>query len=249
MDRIKSRMKKRDRKIVPTLNANTDFSVVEAYKTIRTNLMFTTHNKGCKRIILTSAAPNEGKTTNCCNLGIALAQTNSRVLIIDCDLRKPSIHKLFKTKGVPGLSDVLAEMSKISEVIQNTNHPNLSLMCGGTIPPNPSELLSSAAMEELLNCLSIEYDYILMDTPPINVVSDSLVLSRNSDGLVMIVRGGETTYPELNHALASLKFVNAKILGFVLNEVKTGGRYGYSKYGHKKYVKYYGQYAYDGQEQ
>ncbi len=242
MAKIKNKMIKQDRKMVPILNVNTHFSIVEAYKTIRTNLMFTTHNSGCKRIILTSAAPNEGKSTNCCNLGIAIAQTNSKVLIIDCDLRKSSVHKLFKTKGVPGLSEALAEMNKISEVIQKTNYPNLYVICGGTIPPNPSELLSSDTMAEILNCLSIEFDYILMDTPPINMVSDSLVLSRNSDGVVIVVREGETTYPELNHALTSLKFVKAKVLGFVLNGVKTGGKYGY-----KKKSKYYGKYAYDGQ--
>jgi len=220
---------------MPVLSENTNFSVVEAYKTIRTNLMFAAQNTGCKRVIITSASPNEGKSINCCNLGITLAQTDSKVLILDCDLRKPTSHKLFKLKGIPGLSEVLAGMNTFDQVLHNSDFPNLDVICGGTVPPNPAELLSSAGMDELLDTLSKEYNYILLDTPPINVVSDALVLSAKTDGVIIIVRQGETTHPELKHALNSLEFAKAKVLGIVLNGVENGRKYGYSKYAYTRY--------------
>lgn len=235
MVHIRKKKVKQERGTVSIINENTTFSVVEAYKTLRTNLMFAAQNPGCKRIIITSTSPYEGKSTNCCNLGITLAQTNSNVLIIDCDLRKPTIHKFFKIKGIPGLSEVLAGMIDVKEVVQNTGYDKLKLICGGTIPPNPAELLGSDAMDELLYHLSAQYDYILLDTPPVNLVTDALALTTKTDGVVMVVRQGQTTHPELSRALASLKFANAKVLGTILNGVAKNGHYGYSKQGYKKY--------------
>lgn len=237
----KNKKVKHSQKKLPVLTDKTSFSVVEAYKTIRTNLMFATQNPGCKRIIITSTAPNEGKSVNCTNLAITLAQTESNVLIIDCDLRKPTIHKLFKVKGIPGLSEVLAGMNSINEVLHETAYPNLQVICGGTVPPNPAELLNSPVMDELLNVLSKSYDFILFDTPPINVVSDALVLSAKTDGVVLIVKQGETTHPELKHALNSLGFAQAKVLGIILNGVEGGRKYGYSRYGYAKYGYGYGK--------
>jgi len=240
---IISKKIKQERKIVPVLTEKTNFSVKEAYKAIRTNLLFTLKNRRSNRVIITSPAPNEGKSTNCCNLGITLAQTDSKVLILDCDLREPVMHKCFKRKCIPGLSELLAGMTcDLSEVIQNTDYPNLYVICGGTVPPNPAELLSSSAMEELLYVLSQEYEYILLDTPPVNLVADALSLSAVTDGVVLVVKQEQTTHPELEHALASLKFANAKVLGIILNGVGTSGRYGYRKYNYKKYSKYYRSY-------
>lgn len=236
----KKKMKQEPRTI-SLINEKTAFSVVEAYKTLRTNLLFAAQNPGCKRIIITSATPNEGKSTNCCNLGITLAQTNSNVLIIDCDLRKPAIHKFFKVKGIPGLSEILAGMHDINDVVQKTSYDKLSVICGGTIPPNPAELLGSTAMDELLHSLSRQFDYILLDTPPINLVTDALALTTMTDGVVLVARQGQTTHPELGHALASLKFANAKVLGTILNGVARSGHYGYSK---KRYRKYHYEYQY-----
>lgn len=229
-------------KKTPVLTKNSDFSVVEAYKTIRTNLMFATQNPGCKRVIITSTSPNEGKSMNCCNLAITLAQTDSKVLIIDCDLRKPTIHKWFKIKGIPGLSEVLAGMITVKQALHESDYPNLHIICGGTVPPNPAELLSSPAMDEMLGILSKEYEYILLDTPPINLVADALVLSAKTDGVVIIVRQGETTHPELKHALSSLEFAKAKVLGIILNGVENKGKYGYSKYGYGKKKSQYEEY-------
>lgn len=244
MIHIGKRKGKQERKTVSIINEKTAFSVVEAYKTLRTNLMFAAQNPGCKRIIITSTTPYEGKSTNCCNLGITLTQTNSNVLIIDCDLRKPAIHKFFKVKGIPGLSEVLAGMTDAEETIQDTGYDKLKLICGGTIPPNPAELLGSAAMEELLYKLSLQYDYILLDTPPINLVADALALTAMTDGVVLVARQGQTTHPELGRALSGLKFANAKVLGIILNGVTRTGCYGYSKQGYRKY-----QYEYQYGEQ
>ena len=231
---------KKEQKNISILNEKTNFLAIEAYKTIRTNLLFTLQNHKSGRIIITSTAPNEGKSTNCCNLGITLAQTNSKVLILDCDLRKPLIHRCFNRTCEPGLSDLLAGMKdNASEVTQNTEYPNLNVICVGTIPPNPAELLSSSKMEELLSQLSQEYDYILMDTPPINLVADALTLSAISDGVILIVKPAQTTHPELAHALASLKFANAKVLGIILNGVGSSDQYKYIRKSYKKYSKYY----------
>ncbi len=222
----------------PVLTEKTDFSVTEAFKAARTNLIFTVQNHKGNRLIVTSAAPNEGKSTNCCNLGITLAEMHSRVLIMDCDLRKPVIHKFFDKQCVPGLSEYLAGLKDdFTEVVQNTAYPELNILCGGTIPPNPAELLSSSKMSVLLDSLCQEYDYILLDTPPVNLVADAIALSALSDGVIYVIRQGKTTHPELMHALASFKFANAKVLGIFLNGVGMGS-YG-KRFGYKRYRNYY----------
>lgn len=247
MEPIKKLFKKKthsiERKQARVIGEETNFSVVESYKTIRTNLIFATQKAGCKRVIITSSVPNEGKSINCCNLGITMAQTNSRVLIIDCDLRKPTVHKLLKLKGIPGLSELLAGMNEVAECIQSSGYQNLDILSAGTIPPNPAELLSSEAMDKVLENLSDEYDYILLDTPPVNVVADAMVLSPKADGVVLVVREGVTTHPEMKHSLASLEFGKAKVLGIILNGVETGSRYGYSRYGYGGRKQHYKEYS------
>lgn len=227
-------LRKKHRKPIPRKNRilhdSSNFSVVEGYKTIRTNLIFATAKSGCKRVIFTSCIPGEGKTLSCCNLAITLAQTDSRVLVIDCDLRKPTVNKLFRVKGIPGLSELLAGLSEYSQCIQHSGYTNLNILCGGTIPPNPAELLGSDSMDRILENLSREYDYILLDTPPVNVVADALVLSPKADGVVLVVRQNMTTHPELKKAISSLKFGDSKILGILLNGVE-----GSSKNGHYQY--------------
>lgn len=194
-------------------------------------------------MIITSSVPNEGKSLNCCNLAITMAQTNSRVLIIDCDLRKPTVHKLFKLKGIPGLSELLAGMSGFADCIHSSGYQNLDILCAGTVPPNPAELLSSETMDKVLEILSAKYDYILLDTPPVNVVADALVLSPKADGVVLVVREGVTTHPEMKHSLGSLEFSKVKVLGIILNGVETGARYGYSRYGYGGRKKDYKEYS------
>ena len=130
-------------------------------------------------------------------------------------------------------------MNNLEECLQKTEHKNLSIICGGTVPPNPTELLDSKRMEELLSLLSNSFDYILLDTPPVNVVSDSLILSAKVDGVLMVAREKITLHPEFKAAIGSLEFAKAKILGIILNGVEEGERHGYSRYGYKNYKRYY----------
>lgn len=233
------RKKPEQRIMKARLTGNTQFYVTEAYKTIRTNLMFSLNKKGCKKIVFTSAVPKEGKSTTCSNLAITLAQTKSRVLLMDCDLRKSVVHKIFKVKGVPGVSDVIGGLCELEEAFRDTEYPNLKVICAGTVPPNPAELLGGEGMEELLSRLETEFDYILIDSPPVNVVSDALSLSKFCDGVVVVVRQEVTLHPELSKALSSLAFVEAKVLGLILNGLEYRGGY-YGKYKYYRYNKKYG---------
>lgn len=221
----------RKEKLISLFESKRNYSVAEAYKTLRTNLIFTLRKNSCKKIIFTSPAPGEGKSTNCCNLGITLAQTGSKVIIIDCDLRKPDIHKFFDKNGSPGLSEVLAGFYVPKQVITDSGYDNLHLILGGIIPPNPAELLESNAMDELLTGLCKDYEYILLDTPPVNYVTDTLVLTPKVDGVLIVAKEGVTTHPHIKRALASLEFANARILGFILNDVEQKEKYGYGYYG------------------
>lgn len=238
------------------------FRIDEAYKSIRANIMFSVIKKGCKRIIVSSSNPSEGKTTTTVNLAVTISQAEQKVLLIDADLRKPKIHQYFSIPNAPGLTNYLGDSftnkgkTDLFSVIHSTEYENLSVLCSGSIPPNPAELLGSELMSEFLNDISNDYDYIIIDTPPINVVSDALPLIRESDGVVMVVRQNKTTHPELQKALQSLEFIDAKLLGFVVNFVeskaskysnsKYGYKYGYGKYGYSRggYGYGYGGYGY-----
>lgn len=232
------------------------FKVEEAYKSIRTNIMLSVLKKGCKKIVITSSVASEGKTTTTINLAITFAQAGQRVLLIDGDLRKPKIHQYFSVPNAPGLTDYLG--STVSAVIKDkvdlftivhpTEFDNLSIICSGSIPPNPAEILGSEPMSDFLDEISNDFDYIIIDTPPINIVSDALPIIREADGVVMVVRYNQSTHPEVERAIASLEFIDAKILGFIVNFVETraGGRYKYSSsYGRYRYSRYgYGGYGY-----
>lgn len=218
------------------LSSSSSFSMVEAYKKLRTNLMFALPGTACKKILVTSSVPDEGKSTVCANLGITLAQMSERILLIDCDLRSPSLHRLFKTKGLPGLSEVLAGMIPFEEAVIPLKLEGLHVLPAGTIPPNPAELLGSDAMGTLLQDLALQYDYILLDSPPLDAVSDAVVLTPKVNGTVVVVREGSTEHPQLQRALAALQFAEAKVLGLVLSDSKTLAKQGYGKY--SKYGKY-----------
>ncbi|MHB1454423.1 MAG: CpsD/CapB family tyrosine-protein kinase [Saccharofermentanales bacterium] len=221
------------------------FSVVEAYKTIRTNLQFSFKKKTGNVVIITSTLPRDGKSTVVANVAVAFAQTGAKVLVIDCDLRKPRINKFFNISAVPGLSNYLGSLSSLEEVIQTTDYNNLSIITAGILPPNPAELISGAAMEDLVLKLRDEYDIIVVDTPPVNIVSDAVVATKFADGVVIVVRHAITTHPDLVKAVKSFEFVDAKIFGIVLNAVDYakmyGNRYGYGKSGYGKYG--YGKYG------
>lgn len=230
----KVRSKKTDNRSKMTVDPQLKFQVTEAYKTIRTNLMFSIAHSGCKVIAISSTIESEGKSTGAVNIAISLAQTNMKVLLIDTDLRKSKVHMFFNINSAPGLTHAISGINTLQDVIRKTNYSNLDIITSGTTPPNPSELLASDVYVSLLDELKEQYDYIIIDTPPVNVVSDCLPIAKCADGVVMMVRANRATYPELDKALNSFDLIGAKVLGIVLNGVdiqtKVYGRYSYRKY-------------------
>ncbi len=250
---VSSRILLKDLSLSPSLK----FKVEEAYKSIRANITFSLMKKGCKRIVLTSSVAGEGKTTTTLNLAVSFAQAGQRVLLIDGDLRKPKVHQYFGISNTPGLTDYLgstvsaakADRVDLFSIVHTTEFDNLSVICSGTIPPNPAEILSSEPMAEFLDDVSKDFDYIIIDTPPINIVSDALPLIRESDGVVLVIRYNQSTHPEVEKAIAALEFIDAKVLGFIVNfvETKSGGKYNYGKYSRYRYgYGGYGGYGYGG---
>lgn len=211
------------------LNEGTKFIITEAYNTARTNLIFSLAQSDNKVVTFTSSSPAEGKSTSCLNMAITLASTGSKVLLVDFDLRKPVVHSLLKidkTKS-KGSSNVLSGQCTVSEAITKNARPNLDVIVSGPIPPNPAELLSSPNALKLINVLMPHYDYILIDTPPINVVSDALLLNGICAGIVFILRDGYTRHTEVKRALDQIKLANGKVLGFIKTacQIQNGGSY------------------------
>jgi capsular exopolysaccharide synthesis family protein len=214
------------------------FAVAEAYKAARTNLMFMRTGDGCQKIAITSSLAGEGKSINCMNVGIALAQSGQRVLLVDADMRRSVVRRTFSAGTGDGLSELLAgvvDRGKLNDFIIGTDRENLSILPAGHMPPNPAELLASKQMGSLLGVLSERYDYILIDTPPVSVVTDAVVLSRIADGFLLVVRAGNTPIDSLKDSVSQLERVGAHIIGFLFNDVnekKSGRKYGkYSYYG------------------
>ena len=214
----------------------TTFQIVEAYKAVRTNLLFALAPHKRKVVLFSSAEPNAGKTTASSNLAITMAQTGASVLLIDADLRKPSQHKTFRVKKNNGLSRILSGELTFNECVCRSVSQGMDLLPSGSLPPNPSELLSSENMDKLLDEVSAQYDYIFIDTPPMCVVSDSLVLCEKSAGTVLITRQGQTTYEELRRAVENVRDVQGNLLGIIISDMKESIR-PYSRYERYKYYK------------
>lgn len=220
------------------LGEHLSFAAAEAYKLLRTNLMFALPDEQkCRVIGLTSSISGEGKSTTTINLAYSLAQMGKRVLIIEADMRMPTISKKLGLEGVRGLSNLLAGLSSGAEVMQASGlHENLWVITSGDIPPNPSELLSSERMRVTVDVLGKNFDFILLDLPPVNAVSDPLVVSRLVSGMVMVVRQNYSNRRFLSEAIRQLRFVDAKLLGFVMtgsstaikSQKKYGKKYGYN---------------------
>lgn len=214
------------------LNDKTTFSITEAYKTARTNIIFALAGiDRCKKVIFTSAEPGEGKTTTILNMAITFAQTGVKVLLIDGDLRKPRTHRYLGMEKTNGLSDLLAGLISVDDAIKHCSEKNFDCITAGQIPPNPVELLSSEAMEKVLEELSSRYDYIFIDTPPVTVVTDAASMAKFVDGYVVVVRHNYTIHELLEKTRQNLMFAEAKILGFIINDIKPMAGIGYSKYG------------------
>lgn len=225
------------------IDDKSNFSIREAYKIGRTNIRFALPEEESSTIIVTSSWPMEGKTTNCINLAITFSQTGEKTLLIDCDLRKPRIGKVFNLPSKLGLSNALRNFCTVQEAIHATQYENLYVMPSGHIPPNPAELISSNEMLEMLAELKKEYRYILIDTPPVNLLADALLLASHASGTVMVARQGVTDHKSMQEALEKLNFSGAKVLGFILNDATEDGN-SYYRYhgGHGRYNYYRKQY-------
>ncbi|HKO11607.1 MAG TPA: polysaccharide biosynthesis tyrosine autokinase [Acidobacteriaceae bacterium] len=193
-------------------------SGAEAYRTLRTNLLFSAAVNALRRFVITSPGPAEGKSTTAANLAIAFAQQGHRVLLVDCDLRRSRVHKLFGQPQNPGLTNVLIGGTAPSDAIRPTKVDGLMILPSGALPPNPAELLGSAQMKALLDKLSESYDLLILDTPPLLAASDAAIVSRMVDGALVVVRAGRTERTALQTSVQQLTTVGARILGTVLND-------------------------------
>lgn len=214
------------------VHTNPKSPVAESYRVLRTNIQFASVDKPVKIITVTSSSPGEGKTTTIANLAITFAQSGSRVLVIDADLRKPRIHKVFYLSNVTGMTTVLAQRIDYNSCITQTTIDNLFVLSAGPIPPNPSELLASNAMKNLMGELRNEFDIILIDAPPIGVVTDAAILSTVVDGTILVAGSGSVEIEAAQRAKDLLEKVNANVLGVVLNKIakENYGNYYFSYY-------------------
>lgn len=199
----------------------------EAYRTLRTNIQYSSFDKEIRTIAVTSAEMAEGKSTVAGNIAISFAQGEKKVILIDCDLRKPSVHKNFKVSNLVGVSEVLLGKATLEEAVQ-TRGDGFYFLTSGKIPPNPSEMLASSAMTKLIEKLKEEYDVIVLDTAPLQAVTDAQILSTKVDGTILVVRAGRTKKDVVMEAKNLLDKVGANIIGTVLHAVEnTRGKYYY----------------------
>lgn len=194
--------------------------VAESIKIIRTNIEFSSIDKPMKTIAVTSTTQSEGKTSVIANLAITYAQMGRKVLLIDSDMRRPMVHRLFGVSNRRGLTNALVSGHDYSEFVQETQTENLFVLTSGPIPPNPAEILMSAAFGKLIAAVHQDFDMVFFDAPPIAVVTDAAIISTKVDGVIYIVRAGEVDRKQLQHAAALLKQVKAHVIGYVLNGVR-----------------------------
>jgi len=230
------------------LTAKSGFYLREAYKTLRTNVNFAlADTEGCKVILVTSAMQSEGKSLTALNLAISIAQTEAKVLIIDCDLRRPKLHRLLGASTNVGLSNLLMDPKMLNGTLSRVEQLGLHVLLSGDIPPNPSELLASARMQALVAALRSKFDYIIMDTPPVDMVIDSVVLAPLTDGVLFVVRADQSERGAVIHAMEQMDYAKAKVLGYVFNGMNPESGSGYGKYRYSKYGRYgygYRRYGY-----
>jgi len=220
--------KKTASEISRIISDQTGFAIVESYKAIRANINFAVPKQGCKKIMICSSYSGEGKTTTCINLAITIAQTGASVLLIDCDLRRANVHTALKIGNGAGVSNYLSGMADMDDIINASEIPNLRVATSGDIPPNPAELLARPNVGTMLKEMEEGADYILIDTPPVCVVSDVLPMSKMCDGVILVVSHMETKHPNIREALDKLNFAGASIVGMILNKIKI--KYNYKSY-------------------
>ena len=231
------RIDKEDQRMLTSQKAGG--SLLESYRVLRSNVRFAAVGEPLRVIMVTSTAPGEGKSVTAANLAIAMALDGKKVILVDCDLRRPTVHEKFGIRGTPGLTNVLVGAMDVDLALQDTEVENLQLLASGPIPPNPAELLNSRAFELVQEQLKDRADVVILDSPPCLSVADAQVLAANVDGLIYVVQLGSTRKSALKHGNELLKQAHARILGVVYNKVQVGGRnndyyYGYYSYYHKQ---------------
>ena len=224
----------------PLLSDDVAMNFAEAFKAIRTNVLFSSADEGMRSLVVTSAGPGEGKSIVSSNLAIALGQTGQRVLLIDADMRRPRVHEIFGGNQEPGLSNVLTGNAKASDAIRRSQIAGLWLISSGHIPPNPAELLGSRRFADFMISLDQHFDWVIIDTPPVLVVTDSSIVANQASGVVFVVGADKTSKHAARVAVEQLDSANAHIVGSVLNRVDlVRNPYYYSSYYRKEYAKYY----------
>lgn len=207
--------------------------ISEQYRTIRTNIEFSSVDTEIKTLMVTSPGPAEGKSTTAANMAVVFAQQAKKVLLVDTDLRKPTVHYTFNQNNTIGLTSVLSKQKTLSEAVKLTDQPYLSVLTSGPIPPNPAELLGSKTMEQFLGEAKEEYDVVLFDTPPVLAVTDAQILANRTDGVLLVVYSGKTEMEEATKAKDLLTAAKGKLLGMVLNHKKLQSSDYYYYYGNK----------------
>ena len=211
--------------------------VTDAYRTLLTNIEYSSVDKQIQMIAVTSSAPSEGKTTTATNLAVAYSETGKNVLLVDCDLRKPRLHKVFNTSNLIGLTSVLASKSSLNDTVKPVKD-GLSILTSGPIPPNPVELIRSNMMEQLINTLRDLFDVVIFDTPPVGLVTDAAIISSKLDGVVLVVASGKSQIEATLRAKENLQNVNANLLGAVVTMIPIDTRgYQYYTYGEEEQTK------------
>lgn len=239
--------KKKDKNIASAKNSNKNsvnvanlsdknkFAIVESYKVARTNIMFSLAANEKKVFAVTSYSKGEGKSTASSNLAISFSKMGKKVLLIDADMRRPNIHNIFKLNNSVGLSNVVSKMISFEEAVKCDVITDLDVLVAGTIPPNPSELMCSNSFIKMIEKLTEEYEYIIIDTPPVGVVADALLLKDLIAGFVVVVREKVTTHRDLSKLLESMKLADTKVLGLVEVGCDISARKGKKKYYYYQY--------------
>lgn len=215
------------------------FAVTEAYKCVRTNLISMLERENKKTVVITSPNASEGKSTTSINTAISLSQLNCRVLLIDADAHRPSVHRKLKLDNSVGLTELINGTAEPIEAIKHYN-ASLDVITSGSLPQNATEMFSTPAFDELLEDFKSKYDCVILDAPPANMLSDALVIGQKTDGMILVIRAGTTTHENLRRTLSSAETLDINILGVILN----GSDFGTKRYYKKCYSSYNGKYSY-----
>ena len=235
----------------PRLSPNSPFAIKEAYNSIRTKLIFTGKGEKCPVFAVSSPMAGDGKSTNSVSLAVSIAMAEQKVLLIDADMRKPSIHRFFGLESRNGLSEILAGLTNEIK-LRPTDNPYLSVLTAGQIPPNPAELLGSKQMDTLLEYVRQYFDYVIIDTPPVNIVTDASVIAGKITGYVLVVQSGKNHLQDINDAVHQINEMKGTIVGMVLNDpynrAEAHYSYMYRKYYRYDKYKYYGEKSSEGRK-